>query len=300
MRRARVFAHFLMAAFLVCLTSCNKYSPDIPLFEQEYPDMVMNNATYTLYKDGSKPISLNAEAIEVYSSSQKAVFSNASFTQEDSLSGTCSKVSVIDNERITLSQNVIIEKKSDNAKINCGKLDWNNASGNATASNPIIVSFSDDSIIEAEVLKTNLNENTYRFEKISKAQFKNSDESLISIYCDNLSYDSDNEKVVSDGKVTIDDSERKAKITGARLVYDKNEALITLSLQAKCEKETDKGLLSCTSESMVYNTDNQTLTIIGNAKVVWDKDSYRASIIIVDLNTDKVTLIGPVSGEMNG
>lgn len=122
----------------------------------------------------------------------------------------------------------------------------------------------------------------------------------ISMSCPIISYDRSTEEIIADGWVEIDDTEHEVRLSGAWLEYDKNASVMTLQIQAKIVKETSSGLMTCNADSITYNANEQTVTLKGGAKVVWGSDTYKASIIIVNLESEEVTLHGTITGEVNG
>lgn len=303
--KTRIWLLILLSVSVLCISSCRNSDFEVPFWEEEHPDITMKNASYTVYKTKTDPIRLSAEIVNVYSDQKKTTFENVSFAQNDKdnvliLTGSCDRAACLDNSKISLYDNIILEKKDSNTVISCNQLNWDNTSGDISASDNIIVSYSDSTSIAAESFKSNLNKNFYSFEKITDASFKTSDDSIISVACDSLTYDRDSEMVLSENWITIKEGSRKITLSGARLEYDKNQAVMTVSMQAKFSKETDNGLLSCTAQNMVYNTDEQILTIIGNAHITWDTDSYKASAIIINLDTEEIRLLGPISGVIYG
>lgn len=122
----------------------------------------------------------------------------------------------------------------------------------------------------------------------------------ISLSCPSLVYNRGKEQLLSDGWIEIDDKEHEVKLSGAYLDYDKNASRMLLQIRAKIEKDTDDGLMTCTADSIEYNSDNQTVVLKGSATVVWGDDTYRASLITVNLDTEDVVLHGSIEGTING
>lgn len=304
MKRARLLVAITIACLLFGLASCDNTSDKSALFDEEHPEMILKNATYTIYKDKSDPIRMTSETITIYSAT-KSVFENTSFSQMDSnnvvqITGSCDQATVVDNNKLTLTGNVRIVKVADDAIITCDSLSWNNKTGSITSNGDVSILFSDGSEIIAGSFSANTGNSVYKFEEITAANFITKDESKISIRCDSLIYNKEKENVLSESWIYLEDLSRKASLTGARLEYDKNSSIMQIDMQARFTKETDDGLLTCTAESMSYNTDEQTLIIMGNARITWDKDSYKASTIFIDLDTEEITLMGPITGAIYG
>ena len=122
----------------------------------------------------------------------------------------------------------------------------------------------------------------------------------ISIFSTSLSYDRDSEKIIIDGWVEMQDLNNKIAASAAWLDFDMQKGIIELQIRAKILKETTKGIMICRADTILFNRDANTLLLIGNAKIDWDKDNYSASTIQVDLSTESIKMIGKIKGTVNG
>ena len=122
----------------------------------------------------------------------------------------------------------------------------------------------------------------------------------IQVNCTDLFYNRSTEKLISDGWVEISDLKNNAKLSGAWLEFSTQGSQMEIQIKAKIEKDTDSGPLSCSADSILYNADAQLLTLKGNAAVKWGDDSYKASLIYVNIDTEDITLHGSITGEVNG
>ncbi len=122
----------------------------------------------------------------------------------------------------------------------------------------------------------------------------------ISLTCPSLSFDRESGKIVSDGWIEIEDTTNEATLSGAWFEYDTKTTLIKLQMMAKIVKVTDDGLMTCQADSIEFNNETQTVTLKGNAEVQWNGNTYKASLIIVDLNNNGITMHGSITGEVNG
>ncbi len=125
-------------------------------------------------------------------------------------------------------------------------------------------------------------------------------ERRISFQSPNLFYDRSTGKVRSDSWIEIQDLKNQAALSGAWFEYDMDKSIMKLQMMAKIIKVTDQGLMVCRADAIEYNGKENTVSLKGNATVSWNGDSYSAAIILVDLNTNAITLYGTVSGEFNG
>ncbi len=140
----------------------------------------------------------------------------------------------------------------------------------------------------------------YRFVECTGNIRAEEKEHSLKISASNIFFDREEETLLSDGWIEIEDTEHEAKLSGSWFEYSMKTSVILLQMKAAISKVTDKGLLSCSADSIEYNSDEQTLSLKGNAKVSWGSDNYRASYITVNIDTEDVTLHGMISGEVNG
>lgn len=122
----------------------------------------------------------------------------------------------------------------------------------------------------------------------------------IKLSCTNLFYNRNDSTLLSNGWIEIEDVNNEAQLSGSWLEYSTDTSIMKLQIQAQINKNTDSGLLSCTADSIEYDADNQKLILKGYSKVSWGDDHYEASMIIVDIDTEDITLHGSISGEVNG
>ena len=52
-------------------------------------------------------------------------------------------------------------------------------------------------------------------------------------------------------------------------------------------------------DDIEYNGKENTVILRGNATVEWKDDTYKAAMIVVDLNTNDISLYGTISGAFN-
>ena len=115
-----------------------------------------------------------------------------------------------------------------------------------------------------------------------------------------LVYDRVDGTVRSDGWIEIQDTQHEVALSGAWFEYDMNRRFMKLQMMAKILKVTDDGLMVCRADSIEYDGEANTVSLKGNATVSWNNDTYKAAMIIVDLNTNGISLYGTISGEFNG
>jgi lipopolysaccharide export system protein LptA len=127
------------------------------------------------------------------------------------------------------------------------------------------------------------------------------------------------------GQVLVVDDERGLRLTTERLFYDRRDRLSRLTGPSVMEDRQNKVVikgdyienddqrkiaivqinvrilkenLSCRSEFARYDRAAKTLELSGSPRVLRDSDEYRASTILVDLDTEDIILDGAVSGKV--
>lgn len=122
----------------------------------------------------------------------------------------------------------------------------------------------------------------------------------LTLKCTSLTYDRQLSVLVSDGWASIDDPEHEAQLSGARVEYDSNLGLMKVQMGASIKKETSDGLLSCSADSIEFDSQAMTLNLKGKAHVVWDDDVYGANVIMIDIDNKQIALYQSITGEIHG
>lgn len=126
------------------------------------------------------------------------------------------------------------------------------------------------------------------------------DERGISIRTSTVFYDRNEERILISSWFEVDDTVNAVSATGAYLEYRLNDEHLQLDKSVTLMKDTDRGIMRCMAESVVFSRGDNTLELRGDAQVYWDGNEYGAEVIRVDLNTDSITLEGRIRGNING
>ena len=157
----------------ILLASCK--TPKAESFDvSALPDMVMEQASYTLGRGDGDSVVLAAEEIRIYSRDQKrSELDKVSFTATDkatgetTVTGTCDLAIVADgNSSATLSGNVVFQSIRDNVTVTCDSLDWDSDSGLITCDGTVNVSYGDGTRIQARGLTAVPDKDIYEFAEI--------------------------------------------------------------------------------------------------------------------------------------
>ena len=115
-----------------------------------------------------------------------------------------------------------------------------------------------------------------------------------------LSYNRSTEFITIDGWVEMQDSKNEVSVSSAWLEFDLNGGILRLQLQTKILKSTSKGPMVCKADNVTYDRNSEKITLLGNAEVEWNNDTYKAQKLSVDLKTEEIVMTGDISGTVNG
>ena len=160
-------ACLLLVALL--MVSCgNTSEASIPVGEQELPDMVLRNSSYTLARGSDEPMMMDAKTITIYSTGRDTVLEDVSFRQNPDLSGSCKSAVVSkDNSKAELKGDVTIHKAGDEEiTISAQSLVWNNSDNSVVCDGEVLVEYGDGAHIRAIGFSALLDDNKYEFSTV--------------------------------------------------------------------------------------------------------------------------------------
>jgi len=114
------------------------------------------------------------------------------------------------------------------------------------------------------------------------------------INCQTMFYDRKEEITRIDGYVEMIDLDNEIVAKAGFLENYGKEDLSILQIGVRILKED----MACRSEYARYNRDTDILELSGMPVVFWKGDEYRASRIIINLDTDEISLEGEVMGSI--
>ena len=124
-------------------------------------------------------------------------------------------------------------------------------------------------------------------------------ENGISFNSPDIFYDRETGVVRSDSWIEIQDNKNEASLSGAWFEYNMNTSIMKLQIMARIIKIAEEKLMVCRADDIEYNGKENTVILRGNATVDWKDDTYKAAMIVVDLNTNDISLYGTISGAFN-
>ena len=115
-----------------------------------------------------------------------------------------------------------------------------------------------------------------------------------------LYYDRTAERLLISSWCELNDTQNELAASASALYYDMREEKLELSMRVNLVKNTSSGMLSASCESMIYDRNEESLILSGPADVKWKDDTYSASVIAIDLESERIRLEGQIGGHVYG
>ncbi len=120
------------------------------------------------------------------------------------------------------------------------------------------------------------------------------EEKGIKLICDELFYDRDIDLSRIDGYSEMIDQKNELVVKGGFLEHFGDDDITIVQIGVRILKED----MACRSEFARYKREEDLLELSGMPYVYWKEDEYRASRIIINLDTDEIRLEGEVTGKI--
>lgn len=156
----------------------------------------------------------------------------------------------------------------------------------------------DDMTIKSE--KITLSGTDWRYVNSEGATYITDEKNGLDIKAVGLWFDREREYLSIESWFEIQDTENELSAMGGSMYFDMKNEVLELKQQVTLTKITDDSVMRCSAESVVYDRQNQTLTLSSNARVTLDLDQYRAEMISINLDTNEIKLEGRIEGSING
>ncbi|MCL1817616.1 MAG: organic solvent tolerance protein OstA [Spirochaetaceae bacterium] len=112
------------------------------------------------------------------------------------------------------------------------------------------------------------------------------------ITCETLRFDRTSKNILAVGSAYMEDEENEIIIRAHRLENRDKEDLVVIQTGGRIIKKD----LAARAEFASYRRDTNTLELSGMPVLFWKKDEYRATRIVMNLDTEEITLLGAVTG----
>lgn len=112
--------------------------------------------------------------------------------------------------------------------------------------------------------------------------------------CDSMKYNRDSKIALLEGDVSLVDSQNDVNASAQIIEYNQDTDIAVLQIEVKLTQKKN----ICTGTYAVYQKKQQLLELSGNAQVKQDKDTFRAQMITLNLDTQEISLTGNVKGSV--
>ena len=144
--------------------------------------------------------------------------------------------------------------------------------------------------IQADVIE--LYGKDFRFIRAEGAVQGVQEEDGLTFSCQTMEYDREEKIAVFSGNVVLDDNKNEVVAKAQRIEYREEEAVALM--QVDVELTNEDSLSTCVFA--LYRKDEKLLEMTGNPQVVQGDNTFRAQEIILNLDTDEITMDGRVQG----
>lgn len=120
-------------------------------------------------------------------------------------------------------------------------------------------------------------------------------ESKMDFTCERMKYDRQTKIAVLEQNVELSDTENGVNAKAELIEYDQKKETAIMQIQVNLTQKKNV----CTSAYAIYSKNEQTLEMSGNPKIVQNGDTFRAQVILLDMETQEITLTGKVKGSVS-
>jgi lipopolysaccharide export system protein LptA len=122
----------------------------------------------------------------------------------------------------------------------------------------------------------------------------------ITLQANTLNYDREKSSLVVNGWAELLDRENQLLARGAYLRSEEDGNRILIQVQVTILKTDDEDKeMYCRADSALYDTEADLLELTGRSEVYYDGSYYKAARILIDLETNEITMEGGVSGTID-
>lgn len=151
---------------------------------------------------------------------------------------------------------------------------------------------SDETVIEAESIE--IFGEDFRYATAEDSVYVEDLERGIRLTSQSLFFDREEDIIRAEGSAVMEDLDNDLVVKGGIIEHRTEEELSTVQVGVRILGED----LTARGEFARYQRDTQNLELSGLPVVFWKGDEYRASRIIMNLDTEEITLQGEVRGSV--
>jgi len=151
-----------------------------------------------------------------------------------------------------------------------------------------------DTLIRADVVE--LYGDDFRFALCNGNVFVEDRAQGYILHCEDLYFDREKDLSRVQGYCEMEDYKNELVVKGSFLENRGKEDITLIQIGVRILKNDEDGPMVCRSDFALYNRGEEILELSGTPRVSWKGDNYRASRIVINLETDEITMEGQVSG----
>ena len=134
----------------------------------------------------------------------------------------------------------------------------------------------------------------YRYVKATGAVKGGDSEKGFNFSSNFMQYDREKELATFLGSTELNDTKNDVKITSEHIEYNQKAETMLMQFDVKILRKE----ITCTSMFAMYNRKSSALSLTGRPVVTKSKDTFKATKISVNLDTEDISLEGKVSGNV--
>lgn len=122
----------------------------------------------------------------------------------------------------------------------------------------------------------------------------------IEMSSETITFDRNESILTSQGQTSVSDEEKGITAEAGWVRYQQAEGILTFQDNVSLTRTSEDGVMVCSAETVTYDRSTGIVVLDGDATVTWKNDTYKATTIRVDLDTDEITMSGEIRGTING
>lgn len=123
-------------------------------------------------------------------------------------------------------------------------------------------------------------------------------ENEITLRCSSLKYNREKNNIVINSWVEIDDLKNNIYSTASYLEYDLENNIIDLLVEVKLLYSDEAEVMKCYCDILRLDLEDKNLSLLGNSKVVWQGNTYKAHAITINLNNNDISMDGSIEADI--
>ncbi len=115
-----------------------------------------------------------------------------------------------------------------------------------------------------------------------------------------ISYNRTVSLLTSEGRTAVEDNDKGITVEAGWMQYRQKDGHLSFQDSVTLKRENEDGTMVCKADIVSYDRSTSQVVLEGRANVQWKGDTYQASTIRVNLDTDEISMSGDIKGTING